>query len=173
MRNADNGKECVLTKVTIKKHLILPIFVAGFLISPTIGAQVPMLRDIRSFYIEGYDKAIGDDRRVADCLITKLKERGSFAFENSKEAAEAILRIDTTIRCGSSRILCGNSPSVHMTVLTLDERILWKCENKYKKGYNSMGRGNRYSLRASQRYCRQTCEGYAGKIGNTIVIIGF
>jgi hypothetical protein len=128
-------------KAALVRHPILSIIVAGFLLGPTIGAQAPAFKDLRRFYIEGYDKAIGDDRRVDDCFMTKLKERGSFTFESSKEAAEAIIMIDTTVPSGSSRVLWGKSPSVRMTVATLDGRILWKGENKYKKGITVWGGG--------------------------------
>jgi hypothetical protein len=113
--------------------------VAISLLTAATGAQAPALKDIRKFYIEGYDKTIGDDRRLADCLMTKLKERGSFTFESSKEAAEAILTIDATIPSGSSRVLWGKSPSVRITVASLDGQLLWKGENKYKKGTTIWG----------------------------------
>jgi hypothetical protein len=119
--------------------IILLMAFALSLLSPAAGAQTPSFKDIRKFYIEGYDKAIGDDRRVADCLMTKLKERGSFTFESSKEAAEAILILDTTIPSGSSRIIWGKSPSVHVTITSLDGHVLWQGENKYKKGTTVWG----------------------------------
>jgi hypothetical protein len=113
------------------KQLIFFVIVAGCLCASALGQNVAF-KDIRSFYIEGYDKALGDNRRVADCLMPLLKQRGAFTFTSIKETAEAILTIDATVPGGRDRFL-WKSPSVRMTVVTLDGRILWKGENTYRK----------------------------------------
>jgi hypothetical protein len=97
------------------------------------------LGDVRAIYLAGYEQLLGPDRQVADCLKEKLSALGPFTFAESKDAADAILTWTSNFPSGSSRVLWGRSPQVKATLTRTDGSVLWKGDNKYKKGTTVWG----------------------------------
>ena len=97
------------------------------------------LGDVRAIHLVNHSKSIGSDLKIGTCLMQKMKEEGPFTFPEARDNADALLTFESTIPSGARRVLLGRSPELKATVTSLDGTVLWRAENKYKKGTTVWG----------------------------------
>lgn len=101
----------------------------------------PSRTAIRAIHIEGYQRLVGSERKVASCLMEKLGAQAPFTFPDSDTGADAILSLQSHVPSGGSRVMWGSAPTVIATLRTPDGATIWHGENKYKKGTTLWGTG--------------------------------
>jgi hypothetical protein len=81
----------------------------------------------------GQDEA---NDRVSACLIEKLKQNGPLSAADAPDKADAVLKIDATIPNVAKRNMLGPKgvAIAQFIVATPGGEVLWKGENKFKKG---------------------------------------
>ncbi len=118
-------------------RLYFLVFAIILLFNSAADAQKTVaFKGMRHFYIEGFEDYVpGADPRhitgalstqawMVDFLIRRLKKAG-FTVESSKQAAEAILVVE--------RRDSPNYPQVFMSVLSLDDHLLWSGKSTYHR----------------------------------------
>lgn len=95
--------------------------------------------DVRAIHLVNHSESVGSERKIGACLMQKMKEEGPFTFPESRDNADALLTIESSIPSGARRVLLGRSPELKVTLTAMDGTVLWRGDNKYKKGTTVWG----------------------------------
>jgi hypothetical protein len=92
----------------------------------------PRLAAIHTVFIEKMAPNEANDR-VSACLAEKFKEHGVLSAVDAPDKADAVLKIDATIPNVATRYTFRMAEA-EFTVATPGGEVLWKGQNKFKKG---------------------------------------
>jgi hypothetical protein len=145
------GKHVSVTNESLKPMDLsvreTPVVVPPAIVTPAASVavertmSVPVAGRVRSIYIDGFDRMVGPERKVASCLTEKMQAQGPFTFPETSAGADAVLTMQSHIPKGSSRVLWGSAPAVIATLRATSGATIWQGTNKYRKGTTAWGTG--------------------------------